>query len=120
MAFATKNNQNTTSKQNLPTLDLRALHAAVVGARRISDNVVVFTLRLDGLSLYNMRCVYKKKDDSLFITPPQTKYNDKYYDTMGLFLSAEDMKKLCTVICANYAEKGEDVDYKKAVPVYSN
>ena len=72
---------------------------AIQNVRLVSDNLVTFTLRGDGLSLYNVRLVEGTK--GRFISPSQHKGKDgKWYNDYGLYISEDDQKKLIDEVLA--------------------
>lgn len=88
MGFKTKNsNQN--SNQNKPKFDMTGYGAIVQNARVVTDNLITFTLKCEGFSLYNMKLVNGK--NGYFIAPPSVKSsNGAYYNQYAIYLTEED------------------------------
>lgn len=90
MGFKTKNGED---KQNKAKFDMVATEAIVQNARVVTDDLITFTLKCHGFSLYNMKLVNCKK--GYFITPPSVKgSNGAYYNQYAIYLSEEDEKSL--------------------------
>ena len=90
MGFKTKNDED---KQNKAKFDMVATEAIVQNARVVTDDLITFTLKCHGFSLYNMKLVNGKK--GYFITPPSVKgSNSAYYNQYAIYLSEEDEKSL--------------------------
>ena len=71
----------------------------VKNVRELSDNVVAFSLLGKGLSLYNMRVVYRKDGESAFVCAPQTKAkNGEYYNQYAVYLSVEDQAAIIDMV----------------------
>lgn len=91
MAFKNTKNQATANK-NADYIDLTQF--TVTNVRVVGDNLITFTLKGHGLSLYNVRLV-ETKDGRRFIAPAQTKGKDgEYYAVYGLYISPKDADKL--------------------------
>ena len=72
---------------------------AIKNVRMVSDTLVTFTLRGDGVSLYNVRLVEGTKGS--FISASQHKGSDgKWYNDYGLYISKDDQKKLIDEVLA--------------------
>lgn len=90
MGFKTKNGED---KQNKAKFDMVATEAIVQNARVVTNDLITFTLKCHGFSLYNMKLVNGKK--GYFITPPSVKgSNGAYYNQYAIYLSEEDEKSL--------------------------
>lgn len=90
MGFKTKNGED---KQNKAKFDMVATEAIVQNARVVTDDLITFTLKCHGFSLYNMKLVNGKK--GYFITPPSVKSsNGAYYNQYAIYLSEKDEKDL--------------------------
>lgn len=73
--------------------DMIATEAIIQNARVVTDDLITFTLKCHGFSLYNMKLVNGKK--GYFITPPSIKgSNGTYYNKYAIYLSDEDEKNL--------------------------
>ena len=91
MGFKTRDGKE--DKQNKAKFDMVATEAIVQNARVVTDDLITFTLKCHGFSLYNMKLVNGKK--GYFITPPSTKSsNGAYYNQYAIYLSEEDEKSL--------------------------
>lgn len=101
MSFETKKRSNdgrSNATFALGTFEVR-------NVRQLSEKCLTFTLRLPGLSLYNMRLIDGKKGN--FITNGQSLGNDgKWYNNFSLYLSDEDTQKLIDAVMSEY-EKSE-------------
>ena len=79
-------------------IDLKAVGATVTNVRVTKNNIVTFTLKCTGFSLYNLRVV-ERKDGGYFIAPPNHKgSNDKYYSDYALYLTDEDTDRLLDMV----------------------
>lgn len=93
MGFKTKNNEQKPKDQNKPRFDMVATEATVQNARVVTDNLVTFTLKCHGFSLYNMKLVSGK--NGCFITPPSVKSsNGAYYNQYAIYLDEVDEQNL--------------------------
>ena len=91
MGFKTKDSKD--NKQSSAKFDMVATEAIVQNARVVTDDLITFTLKCHGFSLYNMKLVNGKK--GYFITPPSMKgSNGAYYNQYAIYLSEEDEKSL--------------------------
>lgn len=91
MGFKTIDSKD--NKQSSAKFDMAATEAIVQNARVVTDNLITFTLKCHGFSLYNMKLVNGK--EGYFITPPSTKgSNGVYYNQYTIYLSEDDEKSL--------------------------
>lgn len=91
MGFKTKDSKG--NNQRDAKFDMIATEAIIQNARVVTDDLITFTLRCHGFSLYNMKLVNGKK--GYFITPPSVKgSNGAYYNQYAIYLSEEDEKGL--------------------------
>lgn len=91
MGFKTRDGKD--DKQNKAKFDMVATEAIVQNARVVTDDLITFTLKCHGFSLYNMKLVNGKNGE--FITPPSVKSsNGAYYNQYAIYLSEEDEKDL--------------------------
>lgn len=91
MGFKTRDGKD--DKQNKAKFDMIATEAIVQNARVVTDDLITFTLKCHGFSLYNMKLVNGKK--GYFITPPSVKgSNGAYYNQYAIYLTEEDEKDL--------------------------
>lgn len=93
MGFKTRDNGKENNKQSYAKFDMAATEAIVQNVRVVTDDLITFTLRCQGFSLYNMKLVNGK--NGYFITPPSIKSsNGAYYNQYAIYLSEEDTKDL--------------------------
>ena len=125
MAFNknTKNAPISADKSTYPQFPVRELHCAICGARKVSDNRILFTFRGDGFLIMNMALV-STQDDSTFIASPDNMYTNKkgerqYSKCALLFFSKADMKAITKVVLDNYAEDQRKADFKTPHYIYS-
>ena len=91
MGFKTRDSKD--NKQNKAKFDMFATEAIVQNVRVVTDDLITFTLKCHGFSLYNMKLVNGKK--GYFITPPSVKGgNGAYYNQYAIYLTEEDEKEL--------------------------
>lgn len=91
MGFKTRDGKY--DKQNKAKFDMIANKAIIQNARVVTDDLITFTLKCHGFSLYNMKLVNGK--NGYFITPPSVKsYNGAYYNQYAIYLTEEDEKSL--------------------------
>ena len=91
MGFKTKDSKG--NNQRDAKFDMIATEAIIQNAHIVTDDLITFTLRCHGFSLYNMKLVNGKK--GYFIAPPSTKAsNGAYYNQYAIYLSEEDEKAL--------------------------
>lgn len=103
MGFKTRDSKG--NKQNDAKFDMIATEAIVQNARVVTDDLITFTLKCHGFSLYNMKLVNGK--NGYFITPPSVKgINGVYYNQYAIYLTEEDEKNLIdTVLVAAGVEE---------------
>ena len=91
MGFKTRDSKD--NKQNKAKFDMFATEAIVQNVRVVTDDLITFTLKCHGFSLYNMKLVNGKK--GYFITPPSVKgVNGAYYNQYAIYLTEADEKEL--------------------------
>ena len=86
---------NYTSKKNAkeerPKFSLKGMKVA--GVRRLTDNVVAFSLIGNGMGLYGLKVVSGK--NGKFISEPASKgKDDNFYPHYRIYLQEEDSEKL--------------------------
>lgn len=87
------------NRENSEKTYLEADKYAIKNVRLVSDKLVTFTLRGDGVSLYNVRLVEGAK--GRFISASQHKGSDgRWYNDYGLYISEDDQKKLIDEVLA--------------------
>lgn len=97
MGFRTRDGKD--DKQNKAKFDMIATEATIQNARVVTDDLITFTLKCHGFSLYNMKLVNGKK--GYFITPPSVKgSNGAYYNQYAIYLTEEDEKSLIDSVLA--------------------
>ena len=76
----------------------------ITNVRVVAENVVTFTLKMNGLSLYNMKVIEATRGDTagqMFLINGQSKGADgKYYNNYALYLSDEDRDRIIEAVCA--------------------
>lgn len=76
----------------------------ITNVRVVAENVVTFTLKMNGLSLYNMKVIESTRGDTagqMFLSNGQSKGADgKYYNNYALYLSDEDRDRIIEAVCA--------------------
>ena len=76
----------------------------ITNVRAVAENVVTFTLKMNGLSLYNMKVIESLRGDTagqMFLINGQSKGADgKYYNNYALYLSDEDRERIIEAVCA--------------------
>lgn len=76
----------------------------ITNVRAVAENVVTFTLKMNGLSLYNMKVIESPRGDTagqMFLCNGQSKGADgKYYNNYALYLSDEDKDRIIEAVCA--------------------
>lgn len=124
MAF-NKNAKNapiSSDKPTYPLFPVKELHCAICGARKVSDNRILFTFRGAGFLIMNMALV-STQDGSTFIACPDTMYTNKkgerqYSKCAVLFFSKADTEKITEVVLDNYAEDSRKADFKTLHYIY--
>ena len=75
----------------------------IANVRVMTEHMVSFTLKMHGLSLYNMKVTESTKGDSagqMFLSNGQSKGSDgKYYNNYALYLSDEDKDMVIKAVC---------------------
>lgn len=125
MAFNTKQTSapDFYKKATYPQFPVKDLHCAICGARKVSDNRILFTFRGDGFLVMNMALV-STQNGSTFIACPDTSYTNKkgerqYSKYAVLFFSRSDTEKIKEVVLDNYAEDQREADFKTNHYIYS-
>lgn len=124
MAF-NKNAKNapiSADKPTYPQFPVRKLHCAICGARKVSENRILFTFRGDGFMIMNLALV-STQDGKMFIASPDTSYTNKkgerqFSKCALLFFSKTDCDKIIDTVLDNYAEDIKDVDFKTPHYIY--
>ena len=75
----------------------------IANVRVITEHMVSFTLKMHGLSLYNMKVTESTKGNragQMFLSNGQSKGSDgKYYNNYALYLSDEDKEMIIEAVC---------------------
>lgn len=106
-------NVKSSKKENIERVNfiLKDSGWSIANVRVVTEHVVSFTLKMRGLSLYNMKVTESTKDETagkLFLSNGQSKGSDgKYYNNYVLFLSDEDKDLIIKAVCAE-ANKDEE------------
>lgn len=84
--------------------NLKDISWSITNARVVSEHMITFTLKMPGLSLYNMKVTESTKGDTagqMFLSNGQSKGSDgKYYNNYALYLSDEDRDRIIKAVCA--------------------
>ena len=118
-----KNAPISADKPTYPQFPVREMHCAICGARKVSDNRILFTFRGAGFLIMNMALV-STQDGSTFIASPDNMYTNKkgerqYSKCAVLFFSKDDAAKITEVVLDNYAEDQRKADFKTPHYIYS-
>lgn len=109
MGFIVKSSK----KENVERVnfDLQNSGWEIVNVRVVTEHMVSFTLKMHGLSLYNMKVTESTKDETagkMFLSNGQSKGSDgKYYNNYALYLSDADKDMIIKAVCAE-ANKNEE------------
>lgn len=104
---------NSSKKENIERVNfiLKDSGWSIANVRVVTEHLVSFTLKMRGLSLYNMKVVESTKGETagkMFLSNGQRKGSDgKYYDNYALYLSDEDKDLVIKAVCAE-ASKDEE------------
>lgn len=110
-------------KATYPQFPVKELHCAICGARKVSYNRILFTLRGDGFMIMNLALV-STRDGKTFIANPATMYTTKkgecqYAKCAVLFFSPEDTKRITDTVLEFYEEDQKNADFKTPHYIYS-
>lgn len=102
MGFNVKSsNKDNTERVNF---NLKDISWSIANVRVVTEHMVTFTLKMHGLSLYNMKVTESTKGDTagqMFLSNGQSKGSDgKYYNNYALYLSDEDRDRIIEAVCA--------------------
>lgn len=117
-----KNAPISADKPTYPLFPVKELHCAICGARKVSDNRILFTFRGAGFIVMNMALV-AMQDGSTFISCPDISYTNnkgqrQYSKCAVLFFSKADTEKITEVVLDNYAEDSRKADFKALHYIY--
>lgn len=77
---------------------------SITNVRAVAENVISFTLKMNGLSLYNMKVIESPRGGTagqLFLGNGQSRGADgRYYNNYALYLSDEDRDRIIKAVCA--------------------
>lgn len=109
MGFNVKGSKN--DKVDRVNFDLKDSGWSISNVRVVTEHMVSFTLKMRGLSLYNMKVTESTKGKTaskMFLSNGQSKgSNGKYYNNYALYLSDEDKDMIIKAVCAE-ASKDEE------------
>lgn len=84
--------------------NLKDISWSITNVRVLTEHMVTFTLKMQGLSLYNMKVTESTKGDTagkMFLSNGQSKGSDgRYYNNYALYLSDEDRDRIIEAVCA--------------------
>lgn len=104
---------NGSNKENVGRVNfiLKDSGWSITNVRVVTEHMVSFTLKMHGLSLYNMKVTESTKGETagkMFLSNGQSKGADgKYYNNYALYLSDEDKDLIIKAVCAE-ANKDEE------------
>lgn len=102
MAFNVKSSEK--DKVERVNFNLKDSGWSISNVRVMTKHMISFTLKMHGLSLYNMKVTESTKGDTagqLFLSNGQSKGSDgKYYNNYALYLSDEDRDRIIEYVCA--------------------
>ena len=88
---------------NRENFNLKDSGWVITNVRVVAENVVTFTLKMHGLSLYNMKVIESTRGNTagqMFLSNGQSKgANGKYYNNYALYLSDEDRERIIEAVC---------------------
>lgn len=102
MAFNVKGSKKDNTER--VNFNLKDISWSITNVRVVTEHMVTFTLKMHGLSLYNMKVTESTKGDTagqMFLSNGQSKGSDgKYYNNYALYLSDEDRNRIIEAVCA--------------------
>lgn len=102
MAFNVKGSKKDNTER--VNFNLKDISWSISNVRVVTEHMVSFTLKMHGLSLYNMKVTESTKGDTagqMFLSNGQSKGSDgKYYNNYVLYLSDEDKARIIEAVCA--------------------
>lgn len=109
MGFNVNGGKN--DKVDRVNFDLKNSGWSISNVRVVTEHIVSFTLKIRGLSLYNMKVTESTKGETagkLFLRNGQSEGSDgKYYNNYALYLSDEDKRMIIKAVCVE-ASKDEE------------
>ena len=113
MAFNVKGSKAENTKERINFI-LQGSGWAIANVRVVTEHMVTFTLKMHGLSLYNMKVTESTRGDTkgqMFLSNGQSKGSDgKYYNNYALYLSDADKAMIIEAVCAEVNK------YEEALP----
>ena len=94
-----------TKKDNIDRVNFNLKDSGweIANVRVMTEHMVSFTLKMHGLSLYNMKVTESTKGNNsgqMFLSNGQSKGSDgKYYNNYALYLSDEDKNMIIKAVC---------------------
>lgn len=102
MAFKVKSSEK--DKVERVNFNLKDSGWSISNVRVMTEHMVSFTLKMHGLTLYNMKVTESTKGDTagqMFLSNGQSKGSDgKYYNNYALYLSDEDRDRIIEYVRA--------------------
>lgn len=102
MAFNVKGSKKKETKERV-NFKLQDSGWAIANVRVVTEYMVSFTLKMHGLSLYNMKVTESTKGDTkgqMFLSNGQSKGKyGEYYNNYALYLSDEDKAMVIEAVC---------------------
>lgn len=102
MGFNVKGSKNDNAER--VNFNLKDSSWLIDNVRVMTDHMVSFTFKMQGLSLYNMKVIESTKGETagkMFLRNGQSKGSDgKYYNNYALYLSDEDKARIIKAVCA--------------------
>lgn len=102
MAFNVKGSKKDNTER--VNFNLKDTSWSIANVRVVTEHMITFTLKMQGLSLYNMKVTESTKGDTagqMFLSNGQSKGSDgKYYNNYALYLSDEDRNRIIEAVCA--------------------
>lgn len=84
---------------------------SIANVRVVTEHMVSFTLKMRGLSLYNMKVTESTKGETagrMFLSNGQSKGSDgKYFNNYALYLSDEDKEAIIEAVCTEATKDDE-------------
>lgn len=99
-------NVKSSKKENIEKVNfiLEGSGWSIASVRVVTEHMATFTLKMRGLSLYNMKVTESTKGETagkMFLSNGQSKGSDgKYYNNYALYLSDEDKDLIIKAVCA--------------------
>lgn len=109
MAFNVQGNKKDNTKDNKKdnfnfNFNLKDSGWSITNVRVVTDHMVSFTLKMYGLSLYNMKVTESTRGNTagqMFLRNGQSKGSDGvYYNNYALYLSEADKARIIEAVCA--------------------